>query len=1159
MARVKNKVFAGWVRRCLLTMSGVFFASGAALAQSADLVVNHSDSPDPGPAGGVFTYTLRVDNNGPNLATGVTLSDVLPVGSTFVSVNTTAGTCSHSAGTVNCSLGDIPFTSNQTVSIAVRLPTAGVWTNTATANSGVTDPTPGNNVNSTQPTTALQAADLSLTATPSVTNVVAGESYSYTLVANNGGPDTVFGRQEIWFSVPPGASVTAAPSGVGWLCAPATGYPLNAGGITCTRNLPLNNGESAAPLLVPATANVNGTVTAAFTVDGFRSDGTSMPDADLNNNTVTGSVTSVLSGSGADVSITKVANIAAVAQGGNVTYTLTPRLNGGLSLAAETITVTDTLDPGLTYVSATGAGWTCDASALPVITCTLPGYAGANFTDMPPITVTAQATGVGNLVNTAGVATSLVDPVPANNTASVGVLSGNGVDLRVGKSTPGSSYKYPDVEFEYNMSVNNAGPLTLPAGQTFTLTDQVPAGVTLLRLAAPASGWTCDPLPVTGPANWSCTNSSALLVGGYTATLRVVAVVPTGGQPPASVEGTYTNNACVVLGSGGANRVDTDATNDCQSRPVVVDVDSAADLRLSKTSSYAVAPPALPGSAAAVGQDVTYVITVENLGPAAAAPRVTDSLSRLMAVGGLQSVTPSSGTCSALEPSATQRYVQCQLALLQPGETATVTLVVRHDATAVPSYTNTAEVLSFTNSDPNPLNNTGSVITQFVHKADLMVAKTATPATVAAGAPITFVSSVSNAGTLAADAVQMNDVLPANAVFIALDAVSGGGVCVPVAPGTVGGTLQCSWPQIVPGVQQTVTYRMRPLASATGGVVTNTVAATTTTPEIRLDNNSATTTTPVTPAELDILVNKVDSVDPLNLGASTVYTITINNSGPSYGTNVVMTDVFPAPGATPSATFSYQGELTVSAGGTCTQPAMGATSGTLRCTFPGLASGESAVVTYKMTAEALLAAGANTGVAFNAVSVSVDEAETLTANNQVVHDTTTRRFAVLTDMAVVKTAPAGPVAPGSDVSYVVTVTNNGPLASDGAQVMDTLPDGLTFLSANDCILDNRRVVCSIGALAVGASRTFTINARLALPYLGARPLVNTATVDAPGDTNPSNNSSSASTVVSENPPPADGNVESIPTLSEWGLIFLALLLGWVTYLQAGPALRARRF
>ncbi|HTH10459.1 MAG TPA: DUF11 domain-containing protein, partial [Acidovorax sp.] len=87
-------------------------SAGAAFAQSADLVINHADSPDPGPAGGIFTYTLRIDNNGPNGATGVTLSDTIPAGSQFVDVTTTAGSCSEAGGVVDCALGNIPFNTN---------------------------------------------------------------------------------------------------------------------------------------------------------------------------------------------------------------------------------------------------------------------------------------------------------------------------------------------------------------------------------------------------------------------------------------------------------------------------------------------------------------------------------------------------------------------------------------------------------------------------------------------------------------------------------------------------------------------------------------------------------------------------------------------------------------------------------------------------------------------------------------------------------------------------------------------------------------------------------------------------------------------------------------------------------------------------------------
>ena len=61
--------------------------------------------------------------------------------------------------------------------------------------------------------------------------------------------------------------------------------------------------------------------------------------------------------------------------------------------------------------------------------------------------------------------------------------------------------------------------------------------------------------------------------------------------------------------------------------------------------------------------------------------------------------------------------------------------------------------------------------------------------------------------------------------------------------------------------------------------------------------------------------------------------------------------------------------------------------------------------------------------------------------------------------------------------------------------------------------------------------------------------MNSATVDAPGDTNPSNNTSSASTTVT-------GNASNIPTLSEWGLILLAALLGLMAWQH--PAMGRRR-
>jgi uncharacterized repeat protein (TIGR01451 family) len=883
--------------------------------------------------------------------------------------------------------------------------------------------------------------------------------------------------------------------------------------------------------------NVAGTVTAAFDVAAKKGDATDMPDGNLDNNTATADVTA---GEGADVAITKSASPTTVAQGGNVTYTLTPRFNGGVAPGQTgPITVTDTLGAGLTFVSATGTGWTCDSSALPTITCTRPGpYTGGNFTNMPAITLVATAASAGTLSNSASIAIPETDPVPGNNSASVNVTSSNAVDLRMTK-TASFSPVVVGQNFAYTLTVRNLGPLAAQAGDTVTVSDTLPAGITLT--AAPAgTGWSCTPasgFPIAGPTVVSCTRtlSSALCVACDLPAITVPVQQTTAGAIANTAQVAY-------LGLDGRN--DPNAGNDTSTgTTTATDRGASADLQV-------VSKTAAPDPVVA-GEDLTYVITVRNNGPADATNVVvSDSLGSLVGTGGLQSITPSQGTCTPAAPANVSSVnLNCNLGTLTNGSSATVTVVVRPSIATTGNRTNTASVFSQDVGDPDRTNNSGSVTSQVTAKVDIQAFKTANPASVPAGATVTYVAAVKNNGPSTAQAVNLTDTLPGNAAFIALVAVSGGGTCTAPAAGTVGGTLSCNWSGILSGAQQTVTYTVRPLGTAAGQNLVNGVAVTTTTSETNLANNGATTTTPVTAPQLDILVNKNDSADPVDLGAVTRYTISVNNSGPSYGTNLVMTDVFPDPGSSPTATFSYQGNLAVSNGGACTEPAIGATAGTLTCTWPGIASGQTFTVAYDMKAEAITVTGAFSGTAFNKVSVSVDEPETLSTNNTEVEATTTRRNSIATDLGITKTTAATVFDAGDTIAYTLTVTNNGPLDSDGAQVVDVLPPGTAFVSAPGCVHTAGTVTCAVGALAVGASRTFTLTVQVGNPYNGANPLVNTATVDAPGDSNPANNSATASVPRRQVAPPA-----AIPTLSQWAM----LLLGAFLALTAARTLRPRR-
>ncbi len=101
-------------------------------APQIDLSVTKVDAPDPAKLNGQIGYTMLVRNAGPSTATGVTLADPLPAGTSFVSVSTTQGTCSFGGGLVQCSLGTIPAGGSVSVTLVVKATRAGVLTNDVT-------------------------------------------------------------------------------------------------------------------------------------------------------------------------------------------------------------------------------------------------------------------------------------------------------------------------------------------------------------------------------------------------------------------------------------------------------------------------------------------------------------------------------------------------------------------------------------------------------------------------------------------------------------------------------------------------------------------------------------------------------------------------------------------------------------------------------------------------------------------------------------------------------------------------------------------------------------------------------------------------------------------------------------------------------------------
>jgi uncharacterized repeat protein (TIGR01451 family) len=118
----------------------------------ADLSITKSGAPNPVVSGNRLTYTVSVTNNGPEDATGVTVTDPLPDNVHFNSVTPTQGTCTRSTtkpapkdGTVTCSLGNVAKGASASITIVVTTTTPGTLTNTAHVSGSEEDPNPGNN------------------------------------------------------------------------------------------------------------------------------------------------------------------------------------------------------------------------------------------------------------------------------------------------------------------------------------------------------------------------------------------------------------------------------------------------------------------------------------------------------------------------------------------------------------------------------------------------------------------------------------------------------------------------------------------------------------------------------------------------------------------------------------------------------------------------------------------------------------------------------------------------------------------------------------------------------------------------------------------------------------------------------------------------------
>lgn len=1121
------------LRRLLSLCVCIGWLAPALAFAGVDLVVNTSDSPDPLPAGGVVTYTVTVANNGNVDATGVISSHSIPANLEYLGFSGAGINCTGMAvnspgpGTLTCTHPDLENTTGEsTLTVDLRTSAQGTLIFGATASSTEADDDPTNNTDDEQTTVNL-GANVSISKTPVVDTVSAGAPFVWTLEVGNAGPHSATALR-VEDPVPSGFNVTSLPAG----CA------NNAGTIVCDITGPIAAGGTHLVGSISGVISAAGgsTVTNTATVDLGPTATVSDPaDPDIADNTAISNI-SVTPGS--DLRIGKTRSIAGnFTVGDSFNFILAPSYTGD---SPTNITVTDVVPSNYTIgaVAASQNGWSCNVAGQ-IVTCTKPsgGIAGLNQ-PLGNITIPVTVASAGsNVANTASIsAAGSSDPVPGNNQATDGGVNllDPRIDLGVSKTGPNPALVVAGVPFNFTIRAANSG--TTDFVGELVLTDTLPAGMTVT--AYTLNGWSCSPaVPTTGPITCTRTYTSGapLAAGASTPNVVMTATVNT--------TGTMSNSVSLMPNCDPAHIVDGCGESDLASYAVTSSVSTdSADISVLKTVDL----PSVPA-----GDVLTYTLEIVNDGPTVSNNVVlNDTLQSLInnTVGATgagyigHTITPGSATGGACNTSASGgngRQLTCNFTTIplctQGVDCPRVEVQVRPGGNGG-SRVNSVNVVSNGTADPDHTNETASVTSNIEPRADITVTKNANPNSVPAGQNLTYVIATPNNGPSRADDVVITDILPLDVTFVSASPSAGScsttpGVNVTTTPANR--TIGCNLGSVNNGAQQTVTVIVRPNTALYGTTITNDVSVATSTIETDASNNTATVNANVTEPALDLVLNKDDSVDPVAVGDNTVYTVTVNNAGPSAAENVVVTDTLPASG------LSFQS--VVSSSGSCpTQPAVDAVGGTIECALGNIPPGATRTVTVTMTALAK-------GVVTNNASVTSTET-TLgyeNASNNSVNETTTIR--TRTDMQVVsKTPSANPVNLRDDFNFVIRVRNNtgsGLAEADGVVVSDTLPAGMQLTATPTInvvsgtttqatctgVAGNTSFTCSLGTVSLGAELDVVVPVQVVTvtsdgQVFSNRASVTTTSLDINGGSNPNGGNNFNDGTVTVNASSIDGRV-----------------------------------
>ncbi len=236
----------------------------------------------------------------------------------------------------------------------------------------------------------------------------------------------------------------------------------------------------------------------------------------------------------------------------------------------------------------------------------------------------------------------------------------------------------------------------------------------------------------------------------------------------------------------------------------------------------------------------------------------------------------------------------------------------------------------------------------------------------------------------------------------------------------------------------------------------------------------------------DLVLNiSDDGYDPVSAGGEVVYTMTVSNSGDLTATETALIVTLPED-------VTYNGYT----GSSCSYTAVSGSNDTVTCDLGDLVYGDSQTLTFSITPTA---SGTISTSAVVTMTTTAEQtvAETETGNNSVDESTTVDAGA---DVALSLTPSATEVSAGSDLSYTLELTNNGPDAATYQQVTFTLPTGFQVSSIpSSCSNSDDTLTCLIDdSIAKGAVYTLGTVSGVA-SRLGGSTITATASVSVQDD------------------------------------------------------------